>query len=135
MLNARIGRELVVRAPNEPGSIATLAKLIADRGVNLTSICQWVEGDEAVIRLVTEDNLRVSDDFREKNIKYKETEVVLVDLANKVGMMRHVTEAFAERAIELKHLYMTATPDQDRCLLVCSTAHNERAMVALNEYG
>lgn len=133
MLNARIGKEVVVRAPNEPGCLATLTKLIADKGINVVAACAWVEGDTAVVRFVTDDTLRMADEFRAKNLDYKEVEVVVVDLAHKVGMLRHVTERFAERGIDLSHLYVTSTTDQVRCMLVCSTSNNERAMVALND--
>jgi len=133
MLNARIGKEVVVRTPNRVGSMATIAKIVADKGINLLGACAWVEGDEAIIRLVTEDNLRVVDEFRARNLNHREAEVVVADLPHKVGLLRHVTERLAERGIDLHHVYVTSNDDQARCMLVCSTSHNERAMVALNE--
>lgn len=131
MLNARIGKEIVVRVRNEIGVVAQLTKLIADKGINVLAMNGWVEGQDAVIRLVTSDNLRVMDALREKHYNPHEKNVVFLEAAHKPGKLRHITEILAKEGIDLLHLYASATEDMDKCLVVFECANNDRAVVLL----
>jgi hypothetical protein len=131
MFNARIGKEVVVRVRNEIGVVAQLTRLIADKGINLLAVNGWVEGQDAVVRLVTDDNLRVMDALRERSYNPHEKEVVLTELGHKAGMLRHVTDTLARERIDLHHLYASASPSQDKCLLIFACGDNDRAVVLL----
>jgi hypothetical protein len=52
-------REVVIRMPNEIGALNHIARTISDKGVNILAVTAWVEGAQAVIRLVTDDSVRV----------------------------------------------------------------------------
>ena len=132
MLKAKIGKEVVVRMTNEVGVLARIAKIVADKGVNILAASAWVEGTEAVIRLVTDDQLRIADALREKKFAVRETDVVLTEAAHKPGMLRHLTETLADKGIDLRYLYASATAGQDKSLVVLSSMNNERAVVLLN---
>ncbi len=53
-------------------------------------------------------------------------------MPHKPGMLHRVAETLAQGAIDIHHLYATATREQERCLVVFNTENNERAMVLLN---
>jgi len=129
MLTARIAKEIVVRVPNRIGTLAQISKLVADKGFDLSAVCAFVEGKDAVIRLITEDNLRVSDALVENGFSLAEKEVVVVEVPHRPGMLRRVTEDMARADVDLVHMYATAVGD--RSLLVFSSSNNERALVAL----
>ena len=131
MLNARMGKEVVVRVRNEIGVVAQITRLIADKGINILAANGWVEDQEAVIRFVTGDTLRVMDALRERHYNPREKHVVLLDAGHKPGMLRHVTEILAREGIDLHHLYASALPEQDKCLIVFECADNDRAIVLL----
>ncbi len=133
MMNARIAKEVVVRLADKPGTLANLARLIADKGLNVLATCAWTEGDTAVLRFVTEDNLRVVDTFRDRKLNPQELEVVVAELPHKVGMLRKLSDRLVERGVDIRHLYVTTTPDQQVSMVVLATSNNERAVVALNE--
>jgi hypothetical protein len=118
--------------PNEIGAFDRMARTIADKGVNLLAVTAWVEGADAVIRLVTEDTVRVLDALRAGQYQVREAEVLVVDVPHKPGMLRHVTGKLAEGGIDIHHLYATAPTAQDRSLIVFASANNDRAMVLLN---
>jgi hypothetical protein len=132
MMKARGGKEIVVKVRNEIGLLANLSKLIADKGINITAAAGWVEGENAMIHLVTEDNLRAVDALRAKNYNPKEMDVVLTEVPHKPGMLRHVTEALAKAGIDIHHLYATNAADADKGLVVFACANNDRAVVLLN---
>lgn len=131
-MKARIGKEVTVRMLNEIGVLAQLSKIVADKGINILAVTAWVEGENAVVRLITNDNLRVMDALREKNYNPRETEVVLTEVAHKPGMLRHITETLGAKGIDLHHLYATAPDNQDRILVAFASANNDQAVVLLN---
>jgi hypothetical protein len=133
MLKAKPGKEVVVKVRNEIGLLAQLARLIADKGINILAATAWVNGSDATIHLVTSDNLRVVDALRAKSYNPRELDVVLVESPHKPGLLRHLTEKLAQAGIDLHHLYASAAADQDRCLIVFASANNDHATVLLNE--
>jgi len=132
MLKATQGKEVVVRTANQIGALAKLSKIVAERGVNILAMSTWVEGDDAVIRLVTDDTLRTTDVLREHGYEPQQRDVVLVDAAHKPGILRHLTDVLAKAEIDLLHLFGSATIDQDVCFVVVDTSNNEHAFVLLN---
>lgn len=131
MLTTRPAKETIVRMPNEIGGLDRLAKAIADKGVNILGVCAWVEGADAVIRLLTDDSVRVADALKAQ-YSVRQTDVLVAELPHKPGVLHRVTERLAQEGIDIHHLYAAATGGQDRGLVVFSTANNDRAMVLLN---
>jgi hypothetical protein len=117
---------------NEIGSLDRLAKAIADKGINIQAVCAWVEGAQAVIRLVTDDNVRAGDVLRAHGQQVRETEVLVADAPHKPGMLHRITETLAKGTLDIHHLYATASGAQDHSLVVFATANNDRALVLLN---
>lgn len=132
MLSTRHAKEVIVRMPNEIGAFDQMAKTIADKGINLLAVSAWVEGADAVIRLVTEDTVRVMDTLKAHQYQARETDVLVVDVPHKPGMLRHITGKLAQGGIDVHHLYATAPTAQDRSMVVFASANNDRAMVLLN---
>ena len=132
MLKTKPAKEVVVRVPNAIGTLDAIAKTIADKGVNILAVSAWVEGAQATIRLVTDDNVRVMDALRAHKYDAREGEVLVTEPSHKPGMLHHITEKLAQAEIDIHHLYATASTTQGQCLLVFATANNDRAMVLLN---
>ena len=104
----------------------------AEKGINILAAAAWVEGPDGVVHLVTDDNLRVTDALRHKGYNPREHDVVLVETAHKPGLLKQLTERLSAASLDIHHLYATATPDQDRALIVCACANNDRAVVLLS---
>lgn len=132
MLKARLGKEIVVRVTNEIGVINQLSKVIAEKGINALAVNGEVEGRTATMRFVTDDNLRVSDALRAKHYAPRESECVIVEVQNKPGMLRSVTEKLAAESIDIHHIYATAAEDEKHSLLAFDSSNNDHAVVVLN---
>jgi len=132
MLKARHGKEIVLRVKNEIGALAAASKIVAERGVNILAMSAWVENQDAVMRLVTEDSLRTMDVLRENGYEPQEHDVVVVDAAHKPGILRHLTDVLAKENIDLHHLFASATTEQDICFVVLDSSNNQHAIVVLN---
>jgi hypothetical protein len=132
MLQARPAKELVLRMTNAIGTLNTIAKTLSDKGIDILALTAWVEGEQVVMRLVTDDTARALDALTAQKYAVRQTDVVVTELPHKPGMLRHITDRLAQDEIDIHHLYATATAAQDRCLAVFATANNDRALVRLN---
>lgn len=132
-LKAKRGKEVVVKVTNRIGILADMLKYIADRGVNLLAVSAGVVDDQAVIRLVTDDNLRVDDILREHGYNPHEEHVVLLTVPHKPGMLHRVSEILAEAVIDTHHIYASSTQTDGDCCVVLHTANDDQALVKLNE--
>ncbi len=135
MLKARPAKEVVVRLPNEIGTLNGIAKTVADKGINILAVSVWVEGDQVVVRLLTDDTARVADALKAHNYGVREADVVATEVPHKPGMLRRITDKLAQDGIDIHHLYATSAGAQDQCLVVFATANNDRAIVRLNAEG
>jgi hypothetical protein len=132
MLKTKPAKEVVIRMPNAIGTLDKIARTIADKGINILAVSAGVEGADAVIRIVTDDSVRVLDALRGQKYNAREADVLVTEPPHKPGMLHRVTEKLAQADIDIHHLYATAGTMQKDCLLVFSTANNDRAMVLLN---
>ena len=77
--DVRIGKELIVAVEDKAGVLAGISSLIADHGISITAItASGIEG-KAIIRMLTDDNLRSSDALKAKGYDLTEEEVVRED--------------------------------------------------------
>ena len=132
-LMATHGQEIVLKVRSRIGVVADVARLLADRGLELHAVNGSVDGDNAIIRIVTDDNLRAADMLREHHYDPREVPVILVHLDHRPGMFHRLTERLAEEMIDVYYFYTCALPDQDQCLAVMHTDNDEQALLILNQ--
>jgi hypothetical protein len=135
MLKARAAREVVLRMPNEIGTLNKITKVLAEKGMNLTAVSAWVEGADVVVRLLSEESRRVADALDGHGHQVREVDVIVTEVPHKPGMLRRITERLAQEEIDIHHLYATSSPAHDSAVVVFATANNDRAMVLLNTDG
>jgi hypothetical protein len=132
MLKAKLAKEVVITLRNDVGTLHRIARTVSDKGVNILGTNTWVDHDQAIVHLLTDDTQRTVDALRSAGFTPREADVVVTEVAHKPGMLRSLTDKLAHAGIDLHHLYATATTSQDRCLLVFASANNDRAVVVLN---
>ena len=133
MKAAQQGKEIVVKIRNTVGVLRDLTKIVAEKGVNLLAASAWVEGENGIIHLVTDDALRTKEALEEHRYAPQERDVILVKVYHTPGTLRSVLEDLAAEDIDIHHLYVSADINDRECLVVLSTANNDRAVVLLNE--
>ena len=128
--SAKLEKEIVVTVINKIGVLADMSKLLTEHGINIEAVAGYGTDKEAKIMLVTEDNLRASDALRKAGYKsLKENEVVVLELENKPGALKHITTALAGESIDIKHIYGSTCSGSCPAKIVLSTSNNEKALV------
>jgi len=133
MLQARQGKEVVLTMTNKTGLLSELTKLLSEKGVSILAVIGAVAGEDCLIRLVTDDNLRTKDTLAGKGYKPSEENVILMEVPPKPGMLRRITEVLASENIDIRYVYATALDQHDKCLLVLHTDNDEHALPKLNK--
>lgn len=132
MFEAKQTKVLVMEIDNEVGAMYKISKIVSEKGVNIIGATGEIRNTKAVIRLLTDDNLRAKDELLEKGYDPIETAAVTVELPHKPGILKTVTEKLADANIDILHLAATALIRQDECLLLLETNDIEGTVVALN---
>jgi hypothetical protein len=136
MLNAaNLGKEIVVSVVNKIGVLADMSKILAEHGINIEAVAGYALGNEAKIMLVTGDNLRSSDALKKAGYKsIREEEAVIVELENKAGALKYITDKLAAEAVDIRHIYGTTCPGDCPAKIVLSTSDNEKAIVLFKKF-
>jgi hypothetical protein len=128
-----MGKELVVRTENRVGLLADIAKLLSTQGINILATAVFVLGEEAELHLVVDAHRYAWESLRDAGFPAEEREVVLVELPNRPGFLRRVTEALARQGLDIRYLYASAAEDTPYTLVVFSCTHNGKAVLLLRE--
>jgi hypothetical protein len=132
--SVRQGKEVVVRMKNRTGILAELAKLVSEKGLNVLALNGAVCGEDCVVRMMTDDNLRAKDVLAARNFAPQEESVVVAELAHRPGMLRRFADTLAQEGIDIEHVYATAPQDDERCLLVLHCSNDDHALVLLKQF-
>lgn len=127
------GKEVVVHAKNAIGLLYELAKPLSEKGISLRAMNSVICGDDCVVRLVTDDNLRTMDVLTEKGYAPKEEEVILIHMLHKPGMLKRVAEVLEEEKIDIHRIYATALDSDEKCLIVLHTGNDDHAIPKLDK--
>jgi len=132
-LKAVQGKELVLELQSDVGVLSRIARLMADKGINIRAVTAEALNGGAIVRLVSDDNLRAGDALREHGYDVRDENVLLLSLHSKPGMLHRIAEALAKDAIDIRHIYASGAEYGDACLVVLKTANDDHALVELNE--
>lgn len=133
MKTARIGQEAVVQVPNRMGVLTRVARIVSDAGVDVQAIVATEDGANANIRLVTDDHQRTMDALRGHGLNPVEARVVMIEVTNNPGLLRHITEGLVSENLDLAYLYATAITGSEDCLVVLACSNNDRAVMVFNQ--
>jgi hypothetical protein len=129
-----LGKQIVVSAANKIGVLADMSKLITQHGLNIEAVAGYVTDQEAKIMLLTDDNLRAMDALKKAGYKsIKEEEVIVMELENKPGALKYVTEQLATKNVDIKYTYGTVCSSNCPAKLIISSSDNDKALVALKK--
>lgn len=132
--NANIAKEVVVTAENKIGLLNKISKLAADHGINIDGVAGYGADNQAKIMMVTSDATRAVEALTAAGFKsVKESEVIILDLENKPGALKVVTDKLAAQNVDIKYVYGTACCGSCADKLILSTSDNQKALVAFKK--
>jgi hypothetical protein len=104
-------RDCSLQLTNKPGDLARVAQALAHRGVNVKALAALSIGGMATARILPDDIVAARSAFEAAHIRFAESEVHLVLLENKAGVLASVAERLGEAGINLEAIYVTGVAD------------------------
>ena len=126
-------RQFSVFLENRVGALAELCKLISDRSINLLAICAIDTIEEAVLRIVAEDEAGTLEVIKGAGFHAVETDVFLVELDNVPGATGRMATRLANAGINIDYIYASAHPAGRKSYIVLRTHQVAEAEKVLKE--
>jgi hypothetical protein len=126
-------RDCSIQLTNNPGDLARVAQALSRRGVNVKALAALSIGGVAMARILPDDIVVARSALEAANIRFTESEVHLVLLENKSGVLADVTNRLGDAAINLEAIYVTGIAD-DLVELAVVTDNPKKAKKILEEF-
>jgi hypothetical protein len=102
-----MANQFVVQLKNEPGSMASLAEVLAARGVDLRAIGGGGIGDSGHVIMTTADDETTRAVLQEGGYTFIEGESILAEVDDKPGGMARLSRALADANVNIYgHLFL-----------------------------
>ena len=126
-------RDCSIQLTNHPGDLARVAQALGRRGVNIKGVAAISVGTAATARILPDDIVVARSALEAANIRFSESEVHIVLLENKPGVLANVTNRLGDAGINLEALYVTGIAD-DLVELAIVSDNPKKAKKILEEF-
>jgi len=130
---AVMGKEISVNVINEVGVLAKLTSFLVNHGINLEAVAGAARriGETAALMFVTDDNRAAIDVFAKHGCEAMENDVIIVELENRPGSLKNISETLARNGINIEYIYGTTCSSGCPAKMILSTSDNDRAILML----
>ncbi len=104
-------KDFVVRLAHSPGELADVTNALSLAGVNIRSLAAMSLGDQALVRIIPDDDDAARNALRNGKIHFEEHDVTKVLLENKAGEMTGIAAKLAEAGVNLQAVYLVGVAD------------------------
>ncbi|MBU4311402.1 MAG: hypothetical protein KJ706_01630 [Candidatus Omnitrophica bacterium] len=108
------GKELIITTENKVGMLAEVTSAITGQGVNISAVCAYSMEGNAIFMLLTSDDKKAKSAAASKGWKVEESDVVVVELADKIGAVKEIADKLKAKGVNLHYIYgttCTCSPD------------------------
>jgi hypothetical protein len=120
-MTIRRKKQFSVYLENRVGALAGICRIIASQSINLIAICAIDTVEEAVLRIVPEDEPAAKRALEASGFRVIETEVLVVELPNVPGATGKMAGTLAENSINIDYIYASTHPEEKKTLLILRT--------------
>lgn len=111
-------KQLTVTVENRPGTLAQVAKSLADAKVNIVALLDSTAGTQGSVQVVVDNANRAKKALDGAGLSYTEGTLGQVELPNKPGALAELARKLAKASISILHT--PRCPKEQRRLSSCS---------------
>jgi hypothetical protein len=126
-MRIHVERQITVAIENQPGQLAQISQLLAERSVNIEAIAVVDSVEQGVIRLMTSDPQLCKQTLREAGFYVVDGDVLVADVTDKIGRLAQVSAALAQAKINIDYVYGSVEHPGHPMRLVLKTSDLVRA--------
>jgi hypothetical protein len=128
-------RQISVFLENRPGRLSALCRILADAGVNLTTLTLAETGEFGLLRLVVPDPDKAKQVLERAGYAVTTTEVVALQVPDHPGGLASVLRVLEPDGISVEYMYAFATRAGGDAVMVFRFDAMDRAIAVLQAAG
>ena len=122
-----IKKELVIVLPNRAGTLAGVAKALANAKVNLLAIEAAGGFEHNIVRFVPDNAARAKSILRHHGFDVGESNVLCVYVEDRHGALAALTGKLGRAKVNIDYLYATGSSSRGRELIVIHSSNPKKA--------
>lgn len=126
-------KQVSVFLENRAGTLAETADILKEREINILSLSLADTSEYGLLRMVVSDPEKAKDVLRENGFSAMLTDVVAVQLENKVGMLHGLLHVIQETGLNIEYMYALASTEIGA--MIIKTSDGAKAVEALQQAG
>lgn len=99
-------KEFKIYVKHKPGELARVTETLAGRAVNIKAIASEAKGEEALLRVVTNDVTTTQKALDESNTKYTHNDIITLSLIDRPGELAKVAKKLGKAKINIESIYI-----------------------------
>ena len=119
--------QLTIACEDRPGTLSKLAKLLGEKGVDITAMSCAPVGVQGYIHLVVDNEKRAKKALAREHISFTEQEVLEVDLPNLPGCLGAFAEKLAQQNINITTAYGSASKGSRKTRIIFKVSDLQKA--------
>ena len=127
-------KEITVGVKNEVGALSQMMSFLANHSINVEAIAGSSShtGEEGNLIFITNDNAEAISELLIHGYKdIGENDVIVIELENRPGRLKNISELLALHKININYLYCTTCTGGCAAKVVLATSDNDRAFALL----
>lgn len=128
-------KEISVITRNEVGALSRMMSFLVNHGINVETIAGYSNntGDQGNLVFITNNNTEAIGELIGNGYEnITERDVIVVELENRPGALKNISEILALSKISIDYVYCTTCSGGCAAKVVLSTPDNDRAIKALS---
>ena len=126
-MHLHLQRQLSVAIENQPGRLAAVSRLLADRGINIEALCVIDNVEQGMVRMIVSDAVNARAVLEHAGIPVVEAEVLTLELTDRLGKLAQVTAALGAGGVNIEYAYSTVDHAGARTRMVLKTSKPRKA--------
>lgn len=126
-------RELAIRMEDRPGTLGSVSRALADRGVNILAFQSFSTGADSLVRLVVDNPATARTVLDSQKLTFTETDVAQIKLQHRPGELARAAARLGDAGININYAYTGVEPGTNAPLLIFGVAEVARAVNVLDQ--
>jgi hypothetical protein len=127
-------RQISIFLDNRPGSLAKMARTLADKGINLRALSLTETRDFGTVRIVVIDPDKCMEALKGE-YHFIETDVLAIEVADKPGGMADVLEIIDSEHLNVEYIYSMVSTRAGLAIVILRVNDPDKAIAALKAKG
>ena len=116
-------KRLSVSVENRPGSLAQVARILADASVNLVALLGSTVGEQGSIQVVVDNTNKAKKALDKAGLSYTEGTLEQFELNNKPGTLAELTAKLTKKGINIDSAWATVPKGAKKAVVLLATSN------------